>query len=420
MILGCIADDFTGATDLANTLVQGGMRTLLIFGVPEPTDDWPRADALVVALKSRSIPPDEAVALSVRSWERLEALGVRKLFFKYCSTFDSTDRGNIGPVAEALLEAIGGSRTLFCPAFPANGRTVYQGHLFVGDRPLDESGMEHHPLNPMTDADLVRVLARQSCRPVGLLPYRIVDRGAEVIKAHLETLEAQGRPLIVADALTERHLHDLALGSVEDRLITGGSGIALGLPRLLSERFSVPLQDEPPGFPQLTGPSVVLSGSCSSKTRQQVAAFRQAHPCLELEIEAILSGDPVVESALRWAGERVNSGPVLISTTADPERVRSIQERHGREASAEAIEGALARIARGLVGIGVRRLVVAGGETSGAIVNALGIRAIRIGPQIAPGVPWTWSLGEPTIALALKSGNFGGETFFVEALEMWP
>ena len=414
MLLGAIADDFTGATDLANTLVRQGMRAVQLIGVPAqaaPED----VDAVVVALKSRTIPAPEAVAQSLAALDWLRGAGARQILFKYCSTFDSTDRGNIGPVADALLQALGADFTVFCPAFPENGRTIYRGYLFVGDVLLSESGMRDHPLTPMRDANLLRVLGRQTPHKVGLVPLEAVSRGAEAVRAEFARLRREGCRHAILDAVRDADLLTLGEAVARLSLVTGGSGIALGLPENFRRTGLLKAVQQADRLPRLRGAAAVISGSCSTATLAQVAAMRATHPVFEVDPMALAAGEPVAARALDWAGSRLGETPLLISASAAPERVLTVQDRLGRERAGSLVEAALAEIARGLVERGVRRLVVAGGETSGAIVQALGITGLRIGRQIDPGVPWTASLGEPTIALALKSGNFGREDFFARA-----
>jgi 3-dehydrotetronate 4-kinase len=414
MLLGAIADDFTGATDLANTLVRGGMRTVQLVGVPEGAAPEP-VDAVVVALKSRTIAAAEAVRQSLAALSWLRRHGARQILFKYCSTFDSTDAGNIGPVADALLDALGSDFTVFCPAFPENGRTIYRGYLFVGDVLLSESGMRDHPLTPMRDANLGRVLARQTRHKVGLVPLETVRRGAEAVRAAFDRLQRDGSRHAILDAVEDQNLLTLGEAAAGLALITGGSGIALGLPENFRRAGLLAPEQRADRLPPLSGAAAVISGSCSTATLAQVAAMRARHPVFDVDPLALAAGEPVVARALDWAGSRLGEAPLLVSASASPEQVRTVQERLGRERAGSLIEAALADIARGLVERGARRLVVAGGETAGAIVQALGITGLRIGPQIDPGVPWTASLGEPPLLLALKSGNFGREDFFTRA-----
>ena len=411
-LLGCIADDFTGATDLANTLVRNGMRTVQTIGVPVGTVE---ADAVVVALKSRTISADDAVAQSLAALEWLRAQGCHQFVFKYCSTFDSTDAGNIGPVAEALLGALGSDFTIACPAFPENGRTIFRGHLFVGDALLNESGMEHHPLTPMTDANLVRVLQRQSQSKVGLLRHDTVGKGPEAVRARIDALRAEGVKLAIADAVSDADLFALGEGCAALPLITGGSGIALGLPENFRRAGLLPQRDNAAEVPAVDGPGVVLAGSASRATNGQVAHWiAQNRPALRIDPLRLARGEAVADEALAFAAS--HNEPVLIYATAQPEEVKAVQAELGVARAGELVEHALAAVAAGLKARGTRRFVVAGGETSGAVVQALGVQSPRIGRQIAPGVPATVTLGDDPLALALKSGNFGGENFFDEAL----
>jgi uncharacterized protein YgbK (DUF1537 family) len=420
LLLGSIADDFTGATDLANTLVRQGMRTVQLIDVPEPGIAPPDADAIVVALKSRTIAAKEAVTQSLAALRWLQRAGAKQILFKYCSTFDSTDAGNIGPVADALLEALGGDFTVFCPAFPENGRTIYKGYLFVGDVLLSESGMRDHPLTPMRDSSLVRVLQRQTPGKVGLVPFATVSRGAAAITSTFAALRAEGVRHAVLDAVTDADLLALGAAIANLPLVTGGSGIALGLPEnfrragLLKPITSAAVLDP------VRGAELVISGSCSTATLAQVAAMRQHRPVFDIDPLCLAAGEDLAASAVAWAVDHMMDGPILVSASAPPERVREAQEKLGRERAGALVETALAEVARRLVERGVRRLVVAGGETAGAVVKALGVKGLRIGPQIDPGVPWTASLGEPRLALALKSGNFGASDFFLRSFMVLP
>ncbi len=415
-VLGCIADDFTGATDLAAMLVENGMRTVQLIGAPAPGEALPDADALVIALKSRTAPVAEAVATSRAALAVLRDAGCRQFFFKYCSTFDSTDKGNIGPVADALLADLGAGFALACPAFPANARSVYQGHLFVGSRLLNESGMENHPLTPMRDANLVRVLGRQSTGEVGLVPYAVVEAGAPAIGAAMAALAAEGKRYAIIDAVSERHLHDIGAAAAEHPLITGGSGIAMGLPANFRARGLLPERADPAALGDVAGDSAILAGSCSRATLGQIAFARERLSTLELDPLAVPDAAALAAQALAWAKSHLGPRPVLIAASAPPERVAALQAKLGRDRAGALVETAMAEIAAGLRALGVRRLVVAGGETSGAVVSRLGVRALRIGAAIDPGVPWTRTEGDgPDLLLALKSGNFGGSDFFEKA-----
>ncbi len=424
-LLGCIADDFTGATDLASMLVRGGMRTVQTIGVPTdvrgsnatPAFDT-TARAVVVALKSRTSPRDEAIAESLAALEWLRSLGCRQFYFKYCSTFDSTDDGNIGPVADALMQALGTDFAIACPAFPENGRTVYRGHLFVGDLPLNESGMQNHPLTPMTDASLVRTLQRQTASKVGLLRYDVVQQGGAALADARAKLQADGVRLAIADAISDADLYKLGEACAKDVLLTGGSGLALGLPGNFARAGLLPDSGAAQTLPVVDGLSAVLAGSCSRATQGQVAHWRESgRPAFRLDTLALAeNSQKVVDEALNFAQQHIGNEAVLIYATSAPEEVAAVQKKLGTAASGSLVEHALAQCAQRLRDKGVRRFVVAGGETSGSIVNALDVEALTIGPQIDPGVPWTVSNGGERYALALKSGNFGTVDFFEKAL----
>jgi uncharacterized protein YgbK (DUF1537 family) len=421
VLLGCIADDFTGGTDLAGMLVKAGMRTVQLIGVPAgPLPfDADGIDAVVIALKSRTSPADEAVAESLAALRWLQQAGCRQFYFKYCSTFDSTPRGNIGPVAEALMQALDTDFTIACPAFPANGRTIYKGYLFVGNELLSESGMRNHPLTPMTDPSLVRVLQQQVSGKVGLADYGVVEQGAAAIGARFAALREQGCRFAVVDAVSNRDLEAIGAACADLALVTGGSGIALGLPENFRRRGLLARHDAADALPRTGGARAVIAGSCSLATQRQVALMREQAPAFHVDPLALARGADVVAAALAWAATHVGQAPLLIFATATPETVKAVQAQLGVERAGSLVEEALAAIAQGLVELGVGQLIVAGGETSGAVVQALGVTGLRIGPEIDPGVPWTAALqgrreGLP-LALALKSGNFGSDDFFLKA-----
>jgi uncharacterized protein YgbK (DUF1537 family) len=416
VLLGCIADDFTGATDLANTLTRQGMVAVVLLGVSDDDLAVVDADAVVVALKSRSNPASEAVSQSLAALDWLRQRGARQHYFKYCSTFDSTDAGNIGPVAEALLDALGADFTVACPAFPSYGRTIYHGYLFVGDVLLSESSMRHHPLTPMTDPLLTHVLQRQCKGRVGLIDFSVVERGSAAIRAAVARLRADGVHIAIVDALTDSHLVAIGEACAELKLLTGGSGLALGLPENFRRAGLLHRRDKS-AWPRFGGHAAVLAGSCSAATQRQVERMKTPSNALEIDPIALREDRAAVDKVLQWVGSRLGRDPVLIYSTADPASVEKAQAALGREHAGQLIEAAMGEIARGLVGMGVERLVVAGGETAGAVVTALGIKGLRIGEEIDPGVPWTASLGEKPIALALKSGNFGADDFFLKAFQ---
>lgn len=421
-ILGCVADDFTGATDLANNLVRGGMRTVQLIGVPGPQTEVPDVDAIVVALKSRTNPAAEAVEMSAAALDWLKQAGCRRFLFKYCSTFDSTDEGNIGPVADALLDRLGANFTIACPAFPETGRTIFKGHLFVGDQLLSDTHMRHHPLTPMTDSNLVQVLGRQTTRKVGLIQHRDIQGGVDAIRAKVESLRGDGYGYAILDSVDDAQLHTAGEALADLDLITGGSGIAIGLPEAYRRRGMLAVAKGANEVPAVGGKSAVIAGSCSAATLGQIGEWERQHPALNIDPMKLANGEDVVGEALAFARSKMADGPVLIYASAPPETVKAVQDKLGRAEAGELVESAMAKIAKALVEEdGVRRLVVAGGETSGAVVSALGVTGLHIGAQIDPGVPGTVTLGtaEP-IALALKSGNFGAPDFFEKALRMMP
>ncbi|WP_454692702.1 3-oxo-tetronate kinase [Achromobacter aloeverae] len=412
--LGCIADDFTGATDLANNLVRAGMRVVQTIGVPGDALDA-EVDAVVVALKSRTIAADDAVSQSLQALRWLQSQGAQQIYFKYCSTFDSTAAGNIGPVTEALMAALDCDFTIATPAFPDNKRTVFKGYLFVGDVLLNESGMQNHPLTPMTDPNLVRVLQAQTRGKVGLIDHAAVALGEAAIRARIAALKAEGVSIAIVDAVSNDDLLRLGPALADMPLVTAGSGVAIALPA----NFGLRPTSRAAALPAPEGLRAVVSGSCSTATNAQVAHFIAAgRPALAIDPLRIAAGEDVRGQALAWARDKLAGGPVLIYSTADPAAVKAIQGRLGVEQAGAMVEQAIAGIARGLVELGVRQLVVAGGETSGACVQALQIEQLRIGGQIDPGVPWCHAVSPAApqgLHITLKSGNFGTEDFFTKA-----
>ncbi|APG94327.1 3-oxo-tetronate kinase [Sinorhizobium americanum] len=422
ILLGSIADDYTGASDLANTLTKNGLRTVQTVGIPDPTLALPDVDAVVVSLKIRSVAADEAVAAAGKADRWLRDRGAAHVLYKICSTFDSTDEGNIGPVTEALSRAAGGGIVLVTPAFPETGRTVYLGHLFVNGQPLNESPLKDHPLNPMRDANLVRVLVRQSRGSVGLLDLPTIAAGPAAVTSRLDLLRGRGMTAAIADAISERDLETLGEVALKTPVSTGASGLGLGLARAVarSARTSTANAATAEAIRPVGGLSAIVAGSCSAATLRQLEVAERSMPVLRLDTEKLLKGADEISAAVSWAGERIADGPVVIAASASPEVVSRLQSQYGREASGHAIETATATVASELVARGVKRLVVAGGETSGATVDRLAIPAFLIGPEIAPGVPVLRTVGnaQGDMLLALKSGNFGGEDFFGAALSM--
>jgi uncharacterized protein YgbK (DUF1537 family) len=418
IFLGCIADDYTGATDLASNLVRQGMRVVQTMGISdEPLDE--DVDAVVVALKTRTVTAAEAVKQSLAALAWLRSTRPEQIYFKYCSTFDSTSAGNIGPVAEALMDALECDFTIACPAFPENGRTVFNGHLFVGDRLLQESGMRHHPLTPMTDSDLVRVLQAQTKRKVGLIDHTVLRLGADAITKRMAQLRNEGVSLAMVDAACEEDLMAMGPALASLALVTAGSGVAIGLPR----NFGIEPRNLAGKLPSPNGYRAVVSGSCSAATNAQVDVFKATGgPAFPVDPLRLAGGEDVVGEALSWARAHLQEGPVLVYATAEPAAVKQVQAQLGVQAAGELVERTLARIARGLVSDGVGQLIVAGGETSGACTQALNITRMRIGPKAAPGVPWCYAQSSDSryagLHIALKSGNFGDANFFVNAFEL--
>ena len=418
--LGCIADDYTGASDLANTLTKCGLRTVQTIGIPADSFSLPDVSVVVVSLKIRSIAAAEAVAQARAADAWLRKRGASHVMYKICSTFDSTDEGNIGPVLDALRTDAGEAIAVVTPAFPETARTVYQGNLFVGAVPLNESPLKDHPLNPMRDANLVRVLARQSRSKVGLVDLKTVVAGAAAIRARLADLAKEGNGAAIADAVFERDLEALGAAALERSVSIGASGLGLGLARgLIASGAVASTATETMGAP-VGGRVACLAGSCSQATLTQIERAEQAMPVLRLDPDGLVGGPQEVQRALAWARERLDQGPILLASSAAPDRVAAVQARHGRTETGHAIEQAMATIAAGLLERGAHRLVIAGGETAGAVVDRLAIPAFLIGPEIAAGVPVLRTIGtKPAeMVLALKSGNFGGPDFFMDALRL--
>lgn len=415
MLIGAVADDITGATDLCLMLAREGLRTVQVIGLPGQ-GTLPDADAVVIALKSRSIAAAQAVEMSVAAAKLLQAGGAEQLLFKYCSTFDSTDEGNIGPVAEALLALTGGNLTIACPSFPAAGRTTYRGHLFVGDALLSDSPLKDHPLNPMHDANLVRVLGRQTTLPVGLVTIDTIAQGEAAVRHAFAAEAAAGKRILIVDTLQDADLRTIGAACSDMPLVTGGSGIALGLAANFVRAGKVAPRPSRARMAAPKGRAVILAGSCSEATRGQIAAAKAAgFPTLALDVDALISGEQTTASLAAWAIAQPQDSVPLIYSSAEPTTLQAIQARLGQHASGALVETTLAKVAHLLQGAGFSRFLIAGGETSGAVVAALGVTTLEIGPEIAPGVPWTRSISGPDMVLSLKSGNFGGQDFFLRA-----
>lgn len=413
-ILGCVADDFTGATDVAGVLVSDGMRTLVVLDIHVDigTENY---DAIVVALKSRTAPVNVAVDSSLAALRWLLERGCSKFYFKYCSTFDSRPTGNIGPVIDAFMAELTMPLAIVCPAFPANGRTVYQNYLFVKEQLVSESSMRNHPLTPITDANLVRLLKPQTNRTIGSIFLATVLSGVTATREALQTLQVNGVEIVVADAISEDDLHTLASAGLDQALMTGASGIATGIPAALRGLGLLQSKLAPPTLPKVKGSGAIISGSCSAATLEQVRHVRDLMPVFDVNALSVAHGETSVEEIMAWAKRYMDDGPFLVSATSDVEAVRRAQHELGVETAGSVVEELLASVSIALVDAGVRKLVVAGGETSGAVLQALNVRALQIGPQIDPGVHWAVGHGREPIALALKSGNFGAKDFFSKA-----
>lgn len=411
--LGVIADDFTGASDVAGTLVEAGMRVVQTFGVPDSSMQLHDVDCIVVSLKTRSVPVAEAVEQSLAAARALKSRGVQQLYFKYCSTFDSTPEGNIGPVADALRKEFvpAGQATVVAPGTPALRRTVYNGVLFAGTDLLQESSMRNHPLTPMTDSNVARLLQAQTKNPVGQIGYTVIEAGAAAVQSEFQTLGGQGTQYAVVDTLNDRHLAVLGAALLDHPLVTGGSGLVGGL--AVARGFQAHPESARAARP--AGPAAVVAGSCSEMTNLQIDTFRQSRPCFLVDPVAIAEGQDVVAEALLFARENLADGPILIHSTASPQDVSRAQNELGRARAAEITEDSLSTIAEGLVGLGCRQLIVAGGETSGAVVRRLGITTAHVGKEVSPGVPWLKTETDPGLSILLKSGNLGMPGLFLDA-----
>lgn len=418
MLLGVIADDFTGATDIASFLVENGLSTVQLNGVPD-SDAAVDAQAVVISLKSRSCPAEQAVAQSLQALAWLQRQGCQRFYFKYCSTFDSTARGNIGPVTDALLDALGESQTVISPALPVNGRTVYQGYLFVMDQLLSESGMRNHPVTPMTDSNLLRLMEAQAAGRCGLIDAAVMDTGADGVRARLQQLAQQGVRYVVLDTLNEQHLLTQGAALKAMKLVTGGSGLAIGLARQWAQPGQT--QAQAAGAPQ-GEKAVVLSGSCSTMTNKQVARYRQQAAAQAIDVARCICEDERARYARElsdWVQAQRGDLAPLLYATAEPEALRQTQQQYGVDIASQAVEALFAALVQLLHQAGFRRFIVAGGETSGVVTQALAIRGFHIGPCISPGVPWVRAIEQP-VSLALKSGNFGDENFFARAQTEFP
>jgi uncharacterized protein YgbK (DUF1537 family) len=419
--LGVIADDFTGGTNIAGFLVENGLSVTQVIGVPESSLIFADPHAAVISLKSRFNPAGEAVHDSLAALEWLKKQGCKQFFFKYCSTFDSTAKGNIGLVTDALLAALGADFTVMAPALPVNGRTVYSGYLFVNGVPLNESGMRNHPLNPMHDANLMRLTEVQSKGRAANVPAMIVDRGVEAIKAAFEDLRAEGVTYAVPDTLKYDHLLSLGNAVAEMPLVTGGSGLGGGIAAYIAEKYDLCIASGVEAGKPVGGKCIVLSGSASVMTNAQVAAYKGKAEFVGLDVRRCMENVEVYAAEVAakiGALPQTEYAPLWVYATTGPDELKAIQNEFGVERSGRAVEDTFASFAALLKKEGYNHFIVACGETSGAVVKTLGINAFYIGPQIAPGVPWVRATDQP-VSLALKSGNFGNEDFFGKAQEFF-
>lgn len=417
VLLGCIADDLTGASDLAMILANEGMRVIQVVGVPENDFSYHDADAVVIALKSRSIDPVLAVQQALQCYDSFQQAGVKQVFFKYCSTFDSNEKGNIGPVIDALMREMSSNVTIVCPAFPQNKRTVYKGHLFVGSQLLSNSPMRDHPLTPMTASNLKQLLLPQSHTKIANIYVEDIEKGYQNLKSVM--LDSVDEPTIyVMDALNEAHLRIIGKVCDELSLITGGSAVAMGLADNYRARGWLSPHQQSIDFQVPEGGSVILAGSCSQVTLAQIDFIKRSIPSYQLNVFDMVEKNNIVDEALAWASENLSKQqPVLFYASDTPEAVKQIQNYYTELNIGALIERVLADIAQKLQQKGVNKFVVAGGETSGAVIKSLNIQMLELGPSIDPGVPWMKSIGTaPPMIVALKSGNFGSPDFFSKAL----
>lgn len=419
IFIGCIADDFTGATDLANELQQQGLKTILFLGNDCPSIDLSDIDAVVVALKIRTAPVCEATEQALLALRFLQDAGCGHIYFKYCSTFDSSEQGNIGPITDALLDALKETFTIASPAFPRAHRTVYKGYLFVGDVLLSETHMQHHPLTPMTDSNLVRALDQQTTGRVCLISHKIIRQGDDDLSKALQAAKEKHFRYAIVDAIEDEDLETIGRAVLKQtlKLSTGASGVAYGLARAYLQTHSTSEISNPMSI-NVGGGCAVIAGSCSKASLAQIEWMKQSHPSFQINLLECASGKDVVSEVIEWASQHLKEAPILIHTSVHPDELKMVQTELGAENAGALAEQRSSQIAKALVDLGVRRLIVAGGETSGAVVQALGVKALRIGPEIDPGVPWTAPAIETPMALALKSGNFGSDDFFVKAFEM--
>ena len=422
MKLGIIGDDFTGSSDIANNLKKSGMQVSMYAGIPTllPSEIKKElTDAAVIALKTRTIPIEEAISESLKALSWLKDCGCEQFIFKYCSTFDSTKKGNIGPVTDAIMKELNTDFTIACPSFPDAGRTVYFGHMFVNGKPLNESGMENHPLTPMTDHNLVRWLNYQTKDNVGLIDFQTISKGANSVKERIQTLKTDGYKYAIVDTIKNDDFDIICNGVKDLPFLTGGSGIALGLPKIYKDRGLLSASNFE--IPKNNSNAIILSGSCSVATINQINIYKENNPSLYVSPDEVINNEDLVEKVFSWIKDNETLSP-LIYSSSDTKTVTEKQKQYGQEILANKIENFFELLSKKLVKDNFGTFISAGGETSGAVIKGLGVQELKIGEEISHGVPALWSPhsnGNKPISVTLKSGNFGQTDFFERALKVF-
>ena len=420
MKLGIIGDDFTGSSDIANNLKKSGMQVSMYAGVPNLLPEETKkeqTDAAVIALKTRTAPIEDAIRESLEALSWLKDCGCEQFIFKYCSTFDSTKEGNIGPVTDAIMEKLNTDFTIACPSFPDAGRTVYFGHMFVNGKPLNESGMENHPLTPMTDHNLVRWLGYQTKNNVGLVDSQTISEGENSVKDKRENLKKNGYKYAIIDTIKNDDF-DIICNAVKNLpLLTGGSGIALGLPKIYKDRGLLSASNFQ--IPENNSNAIILSGSCSITTINQINIYKENNPSFYISPDEVINDKDLIEKVLSWIKDNETQSP-LVYSSSDIKSVSEKQKQYGQELLANKFEKFFELLSKKLVKDNFGTFISAGGETSGAVIKGLGIQELKIGKEISHGVPALWSPesnGNKPVSVTLKSGNFGQDDFFTRALK---
>lgn len=412
MIIGCIADDFTGASDAASFLVKGGMQTILFNGIPQEKERTESCQAIVIALKTRTQKTEDAVKETLKAAEWLKENGAKQLYIKYCSTFDSTPKGNIGPIMDALLEKYEVPTTILCPALPVNGRVVKDGNLYVNGIPLNQSSMKDHPLTPMWDSDVGKLMRDQSRYDCVKISCGEMNKPEEVQKKIRLFGAEKPHFYVIPDFETGKDARSIVQNFGKLPILSGSSGILTELAGQYKLEKSTTLKTDE----RTIGSGLLLAGSCSQATRSQIA-FVQKNGIKSKRMDPLklLAGEQTEQEL--WDFIQTNHTDVLIYSSDTPESVRKVQQA-GREQIAELLERTMANLAKRALQAGYTRLVIAGGETSGAVTKALGYRSYMIGTSVAPGVPIMIPRENKNVRLVLKSGNFGQEDFLKRALDM--